>query len=76
MLQFSMHQDILTLKILPGTLITYSYFEEGLRAVPRIVNKARMKLVHHYFGADWDIIDDVLKNEFPSLKSKYNSSII
>jgi uncharacterized protein with HEPN domain len=29
----------------------------------------RNKLVHHYFGVDWDIVDDVLKNELPSLRT-------
>lgn len=29
----------------------------------------RDKLVHHYFGVDWEIIEDVLKNELPELRS-------
>lgn len=29
----------------------------------------RNKLVHHYFGVDWEIEDDVLKNELPGLRS-------
>jgi uncharacterized protein with HEPN domain len=29
----------------------------------------RNKLVHHYFGVDWDIVDDVLKNELPDLRA-------
>ena len=29
----------------------------------------RNKLVHHYFGVDWEIVDDVLKNELPDLRS-------
>jgi uncharacterized protein with HEPN domain len=29
----------------------------------------RNKLVHHYFGVDWEIVDDVLKNELPELRS-------
>jgi uncharacterized protein with HEPN domain len=29
----------------------------------------RNKLVHHYFGVDWDIVDDVLKNELPEIRS-------
>jgi len=28
----------------------------------------RNKLVHHYFGVDWEIVDDVLKNELPGLR--------
>jgi uncharacterized protein with HEPN domain len=26
------------------------------------------KLVHHYFGVDWEIVADVLKNELPDLR--------
>jgi uncharacterized protein with HEPN domain len=29
----------------------------------------RNKLVYHYFGVDWEIVDDVLKNELPDLRS-------
>jgi len=29
----------------------------------------RDKLVHHYFGIDWEIVEDVLKNELPGLRS-------
>jgi uncharacterized protein with HEPN domain len=29
----------------------------------------RDKLVHHYFGVDWDIIEDVINNELPGLRS-------
>lgn len=28
----------------------------------------RDKLVHHYFGVDWEIVEDVLKNELPELR--------
>jgi uncharacterized protein with HEPN domain len=28
----------------------------------------RNKLVHHYFGVDWEIVDDVLKNELPVIR--------
>jgi uncharacterized protein with HEPN domain len=28
----------------------------------------RNKLAHHYFGVDWEIVDDVLKNELPELR--------
>jgi len=28
----------------------------------------RNKLVHHYFGVDWEIVADVLKNELPGLR--------
>ena len=29
----------------------------------------RNKLGHHYFGVDWEIVEDVLKNELPDLRS-------
>jgi uncharacterized protein with HEPN domain len=35
----------------------------------RRITGMRDKLVHHYFGVDWDIIEDVLKNELPKLRS-------
>ena len=28
----------------------------------------RNKLVHHYFGVDWEIVADVLKNELPGIR--------
>jgi len=28
----------------------------------------RNKLVHHYFGVDWEIVDDALKNELPDIR--------
>lgn len=30
----------------------------------------RDKLIHHYFGLDWDIVWDVIKNRIPSLESE------
>jgi uncharacterized protein with HEPN domain len=35
----------------------------------RRVTGMRNKLVHHYFGVDWEIVDDVLKNELLDLQS-------
>ena len=35
----------------------------------RRVTGMRNKLVHHYFGVDWEIVDDVLKNELRDLQS-------
>ena len=29
----------------------------------------RNKLIHHYFGVDWEIVDDALKNELPEIRS-------
>lgn len=29
----------------------------------------RNKLVHHYFGVDWEIVEDALKNELPEIRS-------
>jgi uncharacterized protein with HEPN domain len=36
----------------------------------------RNKLVHHYFGVDWEIVDDALKNELPDIKSNMLKIII
>jgi uncharacterized protein with HEPN domain len=35
----------------------------------RQMSGMRNKLVHHYFGVDWEIVDDVLKNELPDFRS-------
>jgi uncharacterized protein with HEPN domain len=35
----------------------------------RLMAGMRNKLVHHYFGVDWEIVDDVLKNELPDLRA-------
>ena len=51
-----------------------SISEDLKKAHPEIpwrrMNGMRNKLVHHYFGVDWEIVDDVLKNELPDLRSK------
>jgi uncharacterized protein with HEPN domain len=36
----------------------------------------RNKLVHHYFGVDWEIVNDALKNELPEIKSKLAKILI
>ncbi len=50
-----------------------SISEDLKKAHPEIpwrrMNGMRNKLVHHYFGVDWEIVDDVLKNELPDLRS-------
>ena len=28
----------------------------------------RDKIIHHYFGVDWDLIEDVIKNKIPELE--------
>ena len=28
----------------------------------------RNRLVHHYFGVDWEIVDDALNNELPEIR--------
>jgi uncharacterized protein with HEPN domain len=35
----------------------------------RRITGMRDKLVHHYFGVDWDIIEDVINNELPGLRA-------
>ena len=32
----------------------------------------RDKLIHHYFGVDWDIVWKVVKDELPELEKKIN----
>ena len=27
-------------------------------------------MIHHYFGVDWDIVWDVIKNKIPDLEEK------
>ena len=36
----------------------------------------RNKLVHHYFGVDWEIVNDALKNELPEIKLKLAKILI
>jgi uncharacterized protein with HEPN domain len=36
----------------------------------------RNKLVHHYFGVDWEILNDAIKNEFPEIKLKLAKILI
>jgi uncharacterized protein with HEPN domain len=36
----------------------------------------RDKLIHHYFGVDWDIVWDVMMNEMPELRAKLEAIII
>jgi uncharacterized protein with HEPN domain len=44
--------------------------KKGHPEIPwRQMTGMRNKLVHHYFGVDWEIVDDVLKNELPDLRS-------
>jgi len=35
----------------------------------------RDKLIHHYFGVDYAIVWDVIKNEIPKLKPQIKSLI-
>jgi uncharacterized protein with HEPN domain len=36
----------------------------------------RNKLVHHYFGVDWEVVNDALKNELPEIKLKLAKILI
>jgi uncharacterized protein with HEPN domain len=36
----------------------------------------RNKLVHHYFGVDWEIVDDAIQNELPEIRSKLMKIVI
>jgi len=36
----------------------------------------RDKLIHYYFGVDWEVVWDVVKNKLPSLKRQIESLIL
>lgn len=36
----------------------------------------RDKLIHHYFGVDWDIVSDIVENKLKPLRSKLNEILI
>jgi uncharacterized protein with HEPN domain len=75
-------QDLMTDKVLSRACLksleiigeaSRSISEDFKRVHPEIpwrqMTGMRNKLVHHYFGVDWEIVDDVLKNELPDLRS-------
>ena len=35
----------------------------------------RDKIIHHYFGVDYEIVWDIIKNELPSLKAQIENII-
>ena len=35
----------------------------------------RDKLIHHYFGIDWDIVWDIIKNKIPNLEEDIKTLI-
>jgi uncharacterized protein with HEPN domain len=74
-------QDLMTDKVLSrACLKSLEIIGEASRNISEDLKKAhpeipwrqmtgmRNKLVHHYFGVDWEIVDDVLKNELPDLR--------
>ena len=75
-------QDLMTDKVLSrACLKSLEIIGEASRSISEDLKMAhpeipwrqmtgmRNKLVHHYFGVDWEIVDDVLKNELPDLRS-------
>ena len=75
-------QDLMTNKVLSrACLKSLEIIGEASRNISEVLKTAhpeipwrqmsgmRNKLVHHYFGVDWEIVDDVLKNELPDLRS-------
>lgn len=36
----------------------------------------RDRLIHHYFGIDWDLVKDVLNDEIPSLHSAISAFLM
>jgi uncharacterized protein with HEPN domain len=74
-------QDLMTNKVLSrACLKSLEIIGEASRNISEVLKNAhpeipwrqmsgmRNKLVHHYFGVDWEIVDDVLKNELPDLR--------
>jgi len=75
-------QDLMTDKVLSrACLKSLEIIGEASRSISEDLKMAhpeipwrqmtgmRNKLVYHYFGVDWEIVDDVLKNELPDLRS-------
>ena len=40
------------------------------------VDGLRDKIIHYYFGVNWDILWDVIKNQLPKLKEQVESILI
>jgi uncharacterized protein with HEPN domain len=38
----------------------------------RKISGLRDKIIHHYFGVDWNIIWDLIRNKIPDLNEKIN----
>lgn len=41
----------------------------------RLMAKMRDKLIHHYFGVDYEIVWDTIKNKIPALQASVSSVI-
>lgn len=48
--------------------ISNQYKDENPEIEWRKIAGLRDKLIHHYFGVDWDLVWDVLENKIPELE--------
>lgn len=82
-------QDLMTDKVLSrACLKSLEIIGEASRSISEDLKMAhpeipwrqmtgmRNKQFHHYFGVDWEIVDDVLNNELPDLGSNNHAIVI
>lgn len=48
--------------------LSNQYKHENPEIEWRKIAGLRDKLIHHYFGVDWDLVWDVIKNKIPELE--------
>lgn len=52
----------------PVKNISDEFKEENPEIEWRKIGGLRDKLIHHYFGVDWNIVWNVVKNKIPEIK--------
>ena len=50
--------------------LSRDFKEEHLEIEWKKIAGLRDKLIHHYFGVDWDIVWDILQNKIPELHNQ------